>query len=68
MFIFRRSFCLGYVYPLCKGDAKSLNYQVLCVKSVRIWSYSDPHFPAFGLNSRIRIPALGSGSHKVISY
>ena len=22
-----------------------------CVKSVRIWSYSDPHFPAFGLNS-----------------
>ena len=21
-----------------------------CVKSVRIWSYSGPHFPAFGLN------------------
>ena len=25
----------------------------LCVKSVRIWGYSGPHFPAFGLNSRI---------------
>ena len=23
---------------------------VHCVKSVRIWSYSGPHFPAFGLN------------------
>ena len=23
-----------------------------CVKSVGIWSYSDPHFPAFGLNMR----------------
>ena len=22
-----------------------------CVKSVRIWSYSGPHFPAFGLNT-----------------
>ena len=22
-----------------------------CVKSVRIRSYSDPHFPAFGLNT-----------------
>ena len=22
-----------------------------CVKSVRIWSYSGPHFSAFGLNS-----------------
>ena len=21
-----------------------------CVKSIRIWSYSGPHFPAFGLN------------------
>ena len=25
-----------------------------CVKSVRIRSYSGPHFPAFGLNSRIQ--------------
>ena len=24
---------------------------VHCVKSVRIWSYSVPHFPAFGLNT-----------------
>ena len=22
-----------------------------CLKSVRIWSYSDPYFPAFGLNT-----------------
>ena len=22
-----------------------------CVKSVRIWSYSGPHFPAFALNT-----------------
>ena len=22
-----------------------------CVKNVRIWSYSGPHFPAFGLNT-----------------
>ena len=22
-----------------------------CVKSVRIWSYSDLHFPAFGMNT-----------------
>ena len=22
-----------------------------CVKSVRIWSYSVPYFPAFGLNT-----------------
>ena len=22
-----------------------------CVKSVRIWSFSGPHFPAFGLNT-----------------
>ena len=25
-----------------------------CVKSVGIWSYSGPHFPAFGLNTGIR--------------
>ena len=24
--------------------------KVQCVKSVRIWSYSGPYFPAFGLN------------------
>ena len=23
-----------------------------CVKIVRIWSYSGPHFPAFGLNTK----------------
>ena len=26
-----------------------------CIKSVRIWSYSGPHFPAFGLNMWTRI-------------
>ena len=39
--------------------SKSLNFsslriycrQSLCVKSVRIWSYSGPYFPAFGLNT-----------------
>ena len=25
--------------------------ELYCVKSVRIRSYSDPHFPAFGLNA-----------------
>ena len=27
---------------------KSWNH---CVKSVRIWNYSSPHFPTFGLNT-----------------
>ena len=27
-----------------------LETTIHCVKSVRIWSYSGPHFPAFGLN------------------
>ena len=26
-------------------------FKMYCVKSVRIWSYSGPHFPAFGLNT-----------------
>ena len=25
-----------------------------CVKSVRIWSYSGPYFPALGLNTEIK--------------
>ena len=25
--------------------------EIHCVKGVRIWSYSGPHFPAFGLNT-----------------
>ena len=29
-----------------------------CVKSVRIWSYSAPYFPAFGLNTERDIPHL----------
>ena len=30
-----------------------------CVKSVRIWSYSGPHFPAFGLNTERYCPNAG---------
>ena len=29
----------------------SQNSNTHCVKSVRIWSFSGPHFPAFGLNT-----------------
>ena len=25
--------------------------KIHCVKSVRIWSFSSPYFPAFGLNT-----------------
>ena len=37
-------------------------YSCHCVKSVRIWSYSAPHFPAFELNTKrysisLRIPS-----------
>ena len=32
-------------------QAHSHNRNVHCVKSVRIWSYSGPYFPAFGLNT-----------------
>ena len=27
--------------------------RVHCVKSVRIWSFSDPYFPTFGFNAEI---------------
>ena len=26
---------------------------ILCVRSVRMWSFSDPSFPAFGVNTEI---------------
>ena len=29
-----------------------LRFDALCVKSVRIRSYFDPHFPTFGLNTK----------------
>ena len=32
-----------------------LYYIIYCVKSVRIWSYSGRHFPAFGLNTEVSI-------------
>ena len=31
----------------------------VCVKSVRIWSYSGPHFPAFGMNTERYEVSLG---------
>ena len=31
------------------------------MKSVRIWSYSSPHFPALGLNTEIRSISSYSG-------
>ena len=30
---------------------RSLPHSLHCVKSVRIWSYSGPYFPAFRLNT-----------------
>ena len=38
-------------------ETRNMNLRLICfhphhyVKSVRIWSYSGPHFPAFGLNT-----------------
>ena len=36
-----------------------INYSIceqnLCIKSVRIWSNSGPHFPAFGLNKYLSV-------------
>ena len=32
-------------------EMKMFLSQLHCVKSVRIWSYSGPHFPVFGLNT-----------------
>ena len=29
----------------------TLDYELYCLNSVRIRSYSGPHFPAFGLNT-----------------
>ena len=34
-----------------KGHRKNTMVPIYCVKSVRICSYSGPHFPAFGLNT-----------------
>ena len=39
--------------------------KVHCVKSVRIWSYSDPHFPVFGLNTNQNISENGHFLHSV---
>ena len=38
-----------WVYYICLGY--NIKYETEnCVKSVRIWSFSGPYFPAFGLN------------------
>ena len=49
-----RSFCM-FLYNLSKWDCLSadicyINYidNMHCVKSVRIWSFSGPYFPALG--------------------
>ena len=34
------------------GERHTYLYYMHCVKSVRIRSYSGPHFPAFGLNTQ----------------
>ena len=30
-----------------------MSFALYCVKSIRIWSFSGPYFPAFGLNTEI---------------
>ena len=39
---------LNLTYPICSTELTDDNH---CVKSVRIWSCSGPHFPVFGLNT-----------------
>ena len=41
-------------------EMKMFLSQLHCVKSVRIWSYSGPHFPVFGLNTE-RYSHFGRG-------
>ena len=56
----------GYRYDLCRREINSYkydgnfvkiilyNYDIRhCVKSVHVWSYSGPYFPAFGLNIEV---------------
>ena len=39
------------------GGSRIIGHYWQCVKSVRIWSFSGPHFPAFGLNTeRYSVP------------
>ena len=44
---------LGKVTVSCVNKSRMMMncFVVHCVKCVRIWSYSGPHFPAFGLNT-----------------
>ena len=44
---------ISKTFPVCKFDfVKGSSATTHCVKSVRIRSYSGPHFPAFGLNTQ----------------
>ena len=46
---------------------KSIKSNFPCVKSVRIGSYSGPHFPAFGLNTErysVFSPTAGKSERK----
>ena len=40
-----------WVYWLTEFPCMSICHSTHCVKSVRIWCYSCPHFPTFGLNT-----------------
>ena len=43
---------LSIAHEICHSMDQGYEIKgVHCVKNVRIWSYSGPHFPAFGLNN-----------------
>ena len=59
-------FCKNYVFESASSDLRNLSYlkdrcllsktkvkikNEHCVKSVRIWRFSDPYFPSLGLNT-----------------
>ena len=39
------------------------NSNLLCVKSVRIWSFSGPYFPGFGLNTGRHGVSMNAGKY-----
>ena len=44
---------LSIAHEICHSMDQGYEIKgVHCVKNVRIWSYSGPHFPAFGLNTK----------------
>ena len=38
------------IHDVINWETNKYKIHILCVQSVRIWSYSGPHFPAFELN------------------